>query len=253
MSVQRFYDDLTEYYHLIYANWDASLRRQGKHLDAIIRAYLPNGDLDVLDAACGIGTQSIGLALSGAYRVTASDLSPASVERAQKEASARGAAVAFSAADMRHVFEHHGRREFDVVLACDNAVPHLPDDGALLHAVAELHRCTKQGGLCLISVRDYSDYPGSGTQVHHYGVREQDGKRYVLLQVWDMSETMYHTDFYVIEDDRFGPPVTRLARGVYYPVTTDRLAAVMQEAGFSDVRRLDEAFFQPILVGVKKE
>lgn len=255
MSVRRFYDELTDFYHLIYQDWDASIRRQGKQLNEILRGFYPNGTLDLLDVACGIGTQSIGLALcsagDGGYRVTGSDLSPASVKRARREAAARGANIEFSTADMRNAFAHHGRRQFDVVIACDNAVPHLLDDEAIAEAFSQLYLCTKEGGMCLISVREYANILRSGTQVHPYGVREQDGKRYVLLQVWDFAGMLYNTDFYLIEDDRASRPITRLSNTTYYAIHTNRLAELMTQAGFRQVRRLDDVYFQPVLIGIK--
>src|SRR5262245_59446756 len=127
MSAEAFYDRLTPYYHLIFPDWDASIARQAEALDGIIRERWGAGRLSVLDAACGIGTQAIGMAARG-YEVTASDLSAQAIERAGREAAARGLDVAFSVADMRRLHEHHGRR-FDLVIACDNAVPHLLSDG----------------------------------------------------------------------------------------------------------------------------
>jgi hypothetical protein len=38
-------------------------------------------------------------------------------------------------------------------------------------------------------------------------------------------------------------------RSVYYAVGIPRLMELMSEAGFSDVRRLDEKFFQPMILG----
>ncbi|HSD81583.1 MAG TPA: methyltransferase domain-containing protein [Solirubrobacteraceae bacterium] len=43
----------------------------------------------MLDASCGIGTQAIGLARAG-FTVTATDISPVSVERCAREAAAAG-------------------------------------------------------------------------------------------------------------------------------------------------------------------
>ena len=83
-SVAHFYDELADDYHLIYADWEASIRRQGDALDALIgqdRAV-------VLDCSCGIGTQAIGLALRG-HRVTGTDLSPRAAARAAREATRR--------------------------------------------------------------------------------------------------------------------------------------------------------------------
>jgi hypothetical protein len=44
---------------------------------------------------------------------------------------------------------------------------------------------------------------------------------------------------------------TRVIRTEYYAVGTDRLIELMRDAGFNDVRRLDDRFFQPVLVGTK--
>ena len=73
-----FYDRLAPHYDLIFADWDASMRRQGELLSRLIESRWP-GSSRLLEVACGIGTQSIPLALRG-YEVTASDLSQAAVE-----------------------------------------------------------------------------------------------------------------------------------------------------------------------------
>lgn len=69
MATSEFYDTLAPYYHLIYADWEVSIGRQSRALDAIIRSTGGPQPRSVLDASCGIGTQSIGLAQLG-YEVT---------------------------------------------------------------------------------------------------------------------------------------------------------------------------------------
>jgi hypothetical protein len=59
--VARFYDQLVADYHLIYADWDAGMARQGEALDAVIRSELGTGRASILDCSCGIGTQAIAL------------------------------------------------------------------------------------------------------------------------------------------------------------------------------------------------
>ncbi len=198
MATSDFYDTLTPYYHLIYADWEVSIGRQGRALNAIIRSTGGTQSRSVLDTSCGIGTQSIGLAQLG-YEVTASDLSPSAVERAQREASQRGFSIRCSVADMRGVHAHH-RRLFDVVIACDNSIPHLLSDADIFKAFEDFHRCLAPGGLCLISVRDYATLDMSAhVQLHHYGVRHVGSTRYVLLQVLELHAPLYDTTFYVIE------------------------------------------------------
>jgi SAM-dependent methyltransferase len=84
MTIQQFYDELASLYHLVYPDWNASIERQAAALDAVIRECWPPVRT-ILDAACGIGTQALGLAQLG-YHVTSSDLSPSAVARARREA-----------------------------------------------------------------------------------------------------------------------------------------------------------------------
>ena len=118
-----FYDRLAQLYDLIFVDWDATMEQQAGHLAATIRELWGADVRTVLDVACGIGTQSIGLAKKG-FAVTASDLSARAVERAKVEARQRGVQIDFSVCDMRTAHDHHGR-QFDLVISCDNAMPHL--------------------------------------------------------------------------------------------------------------------------------
>lgn len=73
--ISEFYDELSAQYHLLYADWDEAVARQGRVVDGLIGELLGTGPKRVLDAACGIGTQAIGLAQRG-HQVTGTDLSP---------------------------------------------------------------------------------------------------------------------------------------------------------------------------------
>lgn len=250
MRTSDFYDTLAPYYHLIYPDWEASIGRQSRALDAIIRSTHGLQPHSILDASCGIGTQSIGLAQLG-YEVIASGLSPSAVERAQREAGRRGLSIQCSVADMRGVCAHH-RRMFNVVIACDNSIPHLLSDADILAAFEDFHRCLAPGGLCLISVRDYATLDLSAhVQLHQYGVRHVGDTRYVLFQVLELHPPLYDTIFYVIEHRDGAHPVTYASQATYYAVPIATLMRLMEQAGFYDVRRIDGAFFQPILVGRK--
>lgn len=76
-----------------------------------------------LDCSYGTGTQAIGLVNYG-YNVSATDISPASVKRAEKEALSRGVKINFGVADFRSLYKDV-TGTFDIVLTADNAIPHL--------------------------------------------------------------------------------------------------------------------------------
>ena len=193
-----FYDALAPYYHLIFEDWNASIERQAEALHAVIRAELGGGGGTVLDLACGIGTQSLGLAALG-YRVTASDISASAVRRLRDEAARRGVAIDATVADMRAAWDAHGR-EFDVVLCADNALPHLLTDDDILVALRQFLRCTAPGGACLVTIRDYEATPMQDARVHSHGVRQEDGARWVVFQVWDPRPPLYQISMYMVED-----------------------------------------------------
>jgi SAM-dependent methyltransferase len=245
-----FYDRLAPLYDLIFPDWDASMERQAEHLAGIIQERWGTGVRTILDVACGIGTQSIGLARNR-FTVTASDLSAKAIERARVEAGRRGVEIDFSICDMRSAHEHHGR-QFDVVIACDNSIPHLLSDGEILLAFRQMYDCTRPGGGCLVTVRDYDlEERGTGL-VKPYGVRVRDGKRYIIFQVWDFQGESYDLAMYFVVDDGDGKPETHVMRSKYYAIGTDRLLDLMRHAGFGLVERLDGKFYQPVLVGTRE-
>jgi SAM-dependent methyltransferase len=244
-----FYDELALLYHLIYPDWNESIRRQGEQLSRLIEAEWP-GHRKVLDVSCGIGTQTLALAGLG-YPVTASDLSANEIERARHEAGLRGLAVDFSVCDMREAHAAHGTG-FDIVMSCDNSMPHLPTDDDLLHAFRQMTGCLRPGGGCVITVRDYEKEERGTDLVKHYGARVENGKRHVLFQVWDFVGEHYDLGFFFVEEDLSTREVkTRVMRSRYYAVSTTRLCELMREAGLEQVRRIDGVFFQPVLVGTR--
>jgi SAM-dependent methyltransferase len=249
MTTTDFYDQLAPFYHLIFPDWEASIRRQAAALENIIQGFWPGEVRTILDVACGIGTQSLALASLG-YSLTASDLSSGAIKRARREAQTRGLHIDFSVADMRQAYDHH-QKQFDLVIACDNAVPHLLTDDELLKAFRQFYQCVSPGGGCLISVRDYDQEERAGLQVKPYGVRVEDGIKYLVFQVWEFEGMIYELSMYFVEDRGGANCRTRVMRTKYYAVGTDKLIALMREAGFSQVQVLAERFYQPVVIGWK--
>jgi len=87
-STERFYDDLAQWYHLIFEDWNRSIANQGAILGPILEGHTGKDSAYILDCACGIGTQTIGLAQRG-HIVVGSDLSRSAVARAAQEATMR--------------------------------------------------------------------------------------------------------------------------------------------------------------------
>ena len=234
----------------MYADWDASLQRQAEMLDCVIREYFGDKIQRVLDAACGIGTQSIGLAQLG-YTITASDISASELEQARKEAEKRNLKVEFKVADMRHLSAAH-REKFDLVIACDNAIPHLLSDEEILQAFQEFYQCTTLEGGCLISVRDYADMEHSGRKMNPRTVHETDEGKLVMFDLWEFDGDFYDFTTYAVLDKGEENVETHVFRGGrYYCVAISKLESLMERAGFQKIVTLRGGFFQPLILGVK--
>lgn len=247
-----YYNDLAPYYKYIYPNWDASVQRQAEALDSVIREFFGEKSKTVLDVACGIGTQSIGLAHLG-FEVTASDLSSGEVEQARKEALIQGVQIEFRVADMRQVWQTY-QRQFDVVIACDNSVPHLLSDGELLAAFKQFYQCTKPGGGSIISVRDYAQLESKDSQKQIYPrlVHPTDNGQVVMFDVWDFDGPNYEITTYIVDDTGGAVAKTQILRGgKYYCVEIPTLERLFKEAGYREVTTLRDRFFQPLLVAKK--
>ena len=248
--MRKFDAGLTPFYHLIYPDWEQTIKRQSGDLDSLIREIWSDAAHCVLDVSCGIGTQALGLARLG-YDVTASDLSTEEVERAKMEAQRFGIKAKFSVADMRESFTHHAR-QFDVVISCDNSVPHLLTDDEILRAFKQFYQCTRPGGGCILSVRDYEKEDLSKRQVKPYGVREQDGVRWLLWQVWSPQGSTYDVTMYFVEDRGETECRTHAFQSTYYAVGIPKLMDLMGKAGFGNIRRVDNRFFQPVIIGTRE-
>jgi 2-polyprenyl-3-methyl-5-hydroxy-6-metoxy-1,4-benzoquinol methylase len=250
--VEKFYDHLAADYHLIFADWAASIRRHAESLDRLIQDAglgTSRGAISVLDCTCGIGTQAIGLAERG-YRVHATDLSIEAVRRAEAEARRFGVSVTFGVADVRKLRDHVAET-FDVVLSCDNALPHLPADADLQLAAEQIFAAVRPGGLFIATIRDYDRILMEKPHSELPRVIDGPDGRRIVFQVWDWQDDgrTYVTNLFIVCQAGNEWQTSHFAT-TYRAIRRDELSAVLQQAGFSDVRwRMPEesGFFQPVV------
>jgi SAM-dependent methyltransferase len=247
-DIEAFYDQLADVYPFIYQDWETSLKRQAAALDTVLREHADGKIETVLDAACGIGTQTIGLAELG-YELTGADISQAALDRAVEESLRRGLDVSYHKCDMRRIDDHAGDR-FDAVIACDNALPHLLSEGDISEALRAFHGCLRPGGLAVISMRDYAGMPNAGQQINPRQVHVDGNRKLILFDVWAFEGEFYDLTLYLLDDPGQGSPSVRAVRGArYYCIGLGRVQSLMSDAGFREVIRLDQAYFQPIVIG----
>ena len=247
---QTFYDSLASQYDKLFLDWQAATREQAIILDRIFRSNGYDASARILDCACGIGTQAIGLAALG-YRVTASDISDGELAQARERAAGNGVQLRFEHADFC-ALEDIFSEKFDIVIAMDNALPHMLSAGALEAAVRSIVGRIEAGGMFVASIRDYdallADKPPYSPPYIH---KTAAGQR-VSFQTWKWNDDLYRLTQYIIDDEQ--SLQVRKFECEYRATRRDELTGLLRSAGCPRVKWLfpeETGFYQPIVVAGK--
>ena len=250
MNVAQTYDDLADHYHLIFENWEFSVERQAAALSSILhRDCGLTTTSTILDCACGIGTQSLGLAKLG-FRVTGCDVSPRAVERARLEALRRNLNIQLSVANMLNL-TCLANSNFDVAICMDNSLPHLESAEHLLQAAEQIRSKLHPGGFLIASIRDYDHLAEERPIVQRPSFYLDEGRRRIVFQVWDWVDARRYIFHLYITRELANGWQTFHTNGLYRAIRRDELVAILSQAGFKNPRWLspaDSSFYQPIVL-----
>ena len=249
--IQTFYDNMASRYDKLFLDWQATVREQALILDKLFADSGFNRTAKVLDCACGIGTQALGLAALG-YPVTASDISDGELAEAAVRAEKNSLKVRFEHADFCALSETFPE-PFDIVIAMDNALPHMLTGKALESAVKSITGQVSPGGIFAASIRDYDSIlaekpPYSPPYIH----RTDRGQR-VSFQTWVWNDENYQLTQYIIDDEeklQIGKFVCE-----YRAVRREELTNLLHSNGCCEVvwKFPDETgFYQPIVIARKQ-
>jgi 2-polyprenyl-3-methyl-5-hydroxy-6-metoxy-1,4-benzoquinol methylase len=245
--IQTFYDNLAGEYDKLFPDWSAATREQAAILDGLFQARGFDRRARVLDCACGIGTQAIGLAALG-YSVTASDISAGEIEGAKKRAEENHVSLTLKQADFCALSDAF-TEQFDIVIAMDNALPHMLSHAALEKAVNSIAGRVRSGGIFVASIRDYDlmlqEKPAHSAPYVH---KTEKGQR-VLFQTWDWAGENYSFIQYIIDDEE--TLQTGKFECDYRAVRREEMTELFRAAGCSEVRwhfPEETGFYQPIVI-----
>lgn len=251
MSItQTFYNNLSTQYDKLFLDWQSTTHEQALILNKLFQDNGFDNTANILDCACGIGTQSIGLAALG-YNVTASDISDGEIAEAEKRAIKNNVKICFKQADFCALSETFAEK-FDIVIAMDNALPHMLTSSALAAAIKSIVNQVTPGGMFVASIRDYDSLltekpPYSPPYIHKTG----NGQR-VSFQTWVWNGEHYKLTQYIIDDEE----TLRVSKFEceYRATRREEVTKLLLSYGCSEVvwKFPDETgFYQPIVVAKK--
>ena len=251
MSItQTFYDNLASQYDKLFLDWQATTQEQAHILDRIFTANGFDKNANILDCACGIGTQTIGLAAIG-YNVTGSDISDGEIAEAKERAKKNNVSVSFEHANFCALSDTFFA-QFDIVIAMDNALPHMLTSNDLASAIKSIVNQIKDGGMFVASIRDYDALlmdkpPYSPPYIH----KTAKGQR-VSFQTWTWEGDNYRLIQYIV-DDEDALQVSKF-ECEYRATRRQEMTDLLMENGCSEVVWMfpkETGFYQPIVVAKK--
>lgn len=246
--IQTFYDNLATQYDKLFSDWHSESKNQAKILDNLIKSCGFDASAKILDCACGIGTQAIGLAMLG-YNITASDISAAELCEAKKRAENLN--ITFKNADFRKLSEAFSQK-FNIIIAMDNALPHMLSKEELHSALQSITDRLSEEGMLVASIRDYDELlktkpPYSPPYIH----KTQNGRR-VCFQSWDWNNELYNLIQYIIEDEE-KLQISKF-ECQYRATTRQELTELLKLCGYKEIKWLfpeQTKFYQPIVIAKK--
>ncbi len=247
---QSFYDSLASQYDKLFLDWQATTQEQAVLLDRLFQEQGFDKSARILDCACGIGTQAIGLCALG-YHVTASDISEGELREAKERATKNKVQIRFEKADFCALSETF-TETFDIVIAMDNALPHMLSKSALQMAVQSITNQLATGGMFVASIRDYDalllDKPAYSPPYIH---RTDKGQR-VSFQTWEWENDHYKLMQYIIDDEA----TLGISKFVceYRATRREELTELLLASGCREVVWKfpeETGFYQPIVIARK--
>lgn len=249
-DLSQAYDELAPHYDQIFEDWEASIARQAAALTSILNHECgERRPVRVLDCACGIGTQLLGLAMNG-FDVTGCDISCGAVQRARSEASKRGLSVQFLVANMMEL-SSIPEESFDAVICIDNSLPHLETHEELLQAAQQAHGKLRPGGSFIGSIRDYDRLVIERPTTQDPSFYSESDSRRIVFQIWDwLDERRYRFHLYITRNIGSDWHTFHFT-STYRAVLRSELRDIFLQAGFTNVRWLlppESGFYQPIFI-----
>lgn len=205
-----------------------------RHLDLF--GSLPT-DASILDCACGIGTDAIGLARRG-YRVRGSDASETLIAEARKRARVAGVEVPLAVCSWEELPERYEER-FDLALCTGNAISHCLSEGAMMRSLMAMRTILKAGGVLVVDSRNWEKVLRERPSLEVADrVSVRNGARCIPLYLWsypDRQDEPHGFEIVLLFLEEAGRVTDRRYRLEYRPFEMRELLEILARIGFGEI------------------
>jgi ubiquinone/menaquinone biosynthesis C-methylase UbiE len=177
----KWYKELFEEMGIEYEDYPFTQNTENE-VNWMVKEYLSNPEMKILDVGCGTGRHAINLATKGYKNITGIDLSPGLIKAAREVAKEKNVSIDFRVCDARELpFEN----EFDAALClCEGAFGLLENDAENYKVLRAVHKALKKHGIFILTTlnlfRDAEFDPMTCRVSMEMEIARKDGQRKVI-------------------------------------------------------------------------
>lgn len=168
----------------------------------------------------------------------------------RRHAAHRGVHATFEVRDVRALDVPD--TPFDAVISIDNSLPHLVEEGDLVAAARGMRRCLRDGGLAVLSMRDYDRHLAARPTATQPQVWDTPEGPRVAFQRWQwLTEECYEVEQFLIRSVGEGWQTASFRGATYRAWPRRHVTDCFLRAGFTSVDWMlpgETGFHQPLAV-----
>jgi ubiquinone/menaquinone biosynthesis C-methylase UbiE len=211
-----------------------SSKRYQRSIPFFKKIFDENKVKTILDCACGTGKHAIAFSQLG-FDVEGCDLSFEMVQHAKINAIASGVKVNFVQANFKRLAQVFNRK-FDCIVCIGNSLTHELEEQGVASALQSMYSVLREEGVVVVQIRNIHKLARDKTRifpVHHH--KEPNGDLKLFFYVLDFypSKVTFNVVSYIESEGR---PKFEVASVDYNLISEGKLASLMAEAGFRNLR-----------------
>lgn len=221
LPVNNFYDEVSEFY-------DKMIDFE-KNLELRIQAYqkiFPEKGT-AADFGCGIGLDSIALAMNG-HNVTAFDVSPKMIEETKQNAAKFQVNIEAYTQSFESVPKSFNGK-FNYVVSVGNTIAHLKGN-QLKRAIKKIYKMLLPGGKIYLHILNYKLIKKENKRINN--IANRDGK--IIIRFYDFRKD--DLDFNILSFLQNSPKDFQLVTTKHYPHKKSEIASYLNAARFTGIK-----------------
>jgi len=220
ISVNSFYDEVSDIYEQM-IDFKKNLTLRG---DAYKKIFTAKGKVG--DIGCGIGLDSIALALNG-HNVTAFDISPKMIEQVKLNAEKYNVNISSQVHSFQTIPKSF-HDKFNYVVSVGNTIAHV-NSKQLKASIKKMYKLLQPGGKIFLHILNYQLIINENKRINNIANRDEK----IIIRFYDFRKD--DLDFNILSFPQNSPKEFKLVTTKHYPHTKNEIETYLKVAGFTKV------------------